>query len=289
MTPDAGNLLRTGSQLSPESIMLTNGSSSESRPLPGGLRDYDLTSLSKATMVSQPDTTPRSAAEGHASDSNVSSGDLIQVALIEDNRLVREALLALLNGAPDIRAVAKPPNGHESLLVDSDPDVVLLDLGLENGDSLRVARGVLQDFPEARIIVMDLLPAYEDIQEFVSAGVSGFIMKDADLDVVLNTIRSVAGGLKVLPNQMTASLFSEIAKKVVSMGGVKDDEGVRMTPREKEVIQLIAEGMSNKAIGKELHISVHTVKSHLRNIMEKLTLHSRLQIAAYAHNRELGE
>jgi len=220
------------------------------------------------------------------SDSTDLHGDVINVALIEDNRLVREALTSVLNRSPDIRAVGEAPNGHEVLL-QGNPHVVLLDLGLENGDSLRVARSVLDDFPDAKVIVMDLLPAHEELQEFVSAGVSGFIMKDAQLDVVLNTIRSVAAGLKVLPDQMTATLFSEIAKEVLKSGGLIDqDDSVRMTPREREVIDLIAEGSSNKAIARELDISIHTVKSHLRNIMEKLTLHSRLQVAIYAHERE---
>jgi DNA-binding NarL/FixJ family response regulator len=237
-------------------------------------------------MVSQPGTTSSQATGEHPSHSTVPALETINVALIEDNRLVREALLAILNEAPDIRAVAEPPKEPDALPLPATPDVVLLDLGLENGDSLRVARGVMQDYPKARVIVMDLLPAHEEIQEFVSAGVSGFIMKDAGLNIVLETIRSVARGHKVLPDQMTASLFSEIARKVVATGVPKDDDGVRMTPREREVIKLIADGLSNKAIGNSLHISVHTVKSHLRNIMEKLTLHSRLQIAAYAHNRE---
>ncbi len=222
------------------------------------------------------------------SKSTILEGDIIKVALIEDNRLVREALVSVLNRASDINAVAEAPNGHPLLFKDS-PDVVLLDLGLENGDSLRVARDVLRDFPNARIIVMDLLPAHEELQEFVSAGVCGFIMKDARLDVVLNTIRSVASGLKVLPDQMTATLFSEIAKELVTRGASPEHEGVRMTPREREVIDLVAEGLSNKAIGSELDISVHTVKSHLRNIMEKLTLNSRLQIAAYVHKRDAAE
>jgi DNA-binding NarL/FixJ family response regulator len=215
--------------------------------------------------------------------------EVIQVALIEDNLLVREALISLLNRVPDMRVSAAKPNGHEKLLVAEVPDVVLLDLGLENGDSLRVAKGVLRDFPEARVVVMDLIPAVEEISEFVSAGVSGFILKDATIEEVLRTIRAVARGLKVLPDQMTGALFSEIAREAVAQGGTEDHEGVRLTPREREVIDLIAQGMSNKAIGKRLHISTHTVKSHLRNIMEKLTLHSRLQIAAYALKREADD
>jgi DNA-binding NarL/FixJ family response regulator len=239
-------------------------------------------------MVRVTDTSPGSATEAASSEAGTPEGRMITVALIEDNRLVREALTSLLNQSPDIRAVAEPPNGHDRVLLQLHPDVVLLDLGLENGDSLRMAKEVMEDYPEARIVVMDLLPAYEELSEFVSAGVCGFIMKDANLDVLLNTIRAVASGLKVLPDQMTATLFSEIANEAVQRGETEHHDSVRMTPREREVVNLIAEGLSNKAIGKRLHISVHTVKSHLRNIMEKLTLHSRLQIATYVHQRDSG-
>lgn len=218
-------------------------------------------------------------------ESTPGQGDVIKVALIEDNRLVRNALLWVLKRSPDIEAVAEASNGHEVLL-EGDPHVVLLNLGLESGDSLRVARDILKGFPEARVIVMDLLPAHEYLQEFVSAGVSGFIMKDAPLDVVLTTIRSVASGRKVLPDEMTATLFSEMATETVTSGGTQDQDSVSMTPREQEVSDLIAEGLSNKAIGEQLHISVHTVKSHLKNIMDKLSLNSRLQIATYVHERD---
>ena len=137
--------------------------------------------------------------------------------------------------------------------------------------------------PEAKIIVMDLLPVHEDIVEFVHAGVSGFVMKDATLDDLAQTIRSVANGAHVLPPQMTGTLFSQIARDAVVKGRAQVLGSVRMTTREREVIALIAEGMSNKEIASRLHIATHTVKSHVRNIMEKLTLHTRLQIAAYAH------
>jgi DNA-binding NarL/FixJ family response regulator len=242
----------------------------------------------KTEMVERSGTPRNQTTQDGTSDGTVHEAGVIRVALIEDNRLVREALTSVLNRAPDIQAVGEAPTGHE-LLLEGNPHVVLLDLGLENGDSLRVARSILQGFPGARVIVMDLLPAHEELQEFVSAGVSGFIMKDAHLDVVLNTIRSVASGLKVLPDQMTATLFSEIAREVIAKGGSNAQASVRMTEREREVINLISEGLSNKAIGKHLHISVHTVKSHLRNIMEKLTLNSRLQIAAYAHRQDIDE
>jgi DNA-binding NarL/FixJ family response regulator len=123
----------------------------------------------------------------------------------------------------------------------------------------------------------------------VHAGVSGFIMKDATLEDLVDTIRRVAQGIPVLPPQMTNALFSQIAREAVSAGRPKALDAVRMTSRERDVINLIAEGESNKAIARQLHISPHTVKSHVRNIMEKLTLHTRLQIAAYAHQTQQSE
>jgi DNA-binding NarL/FixJ family response regulator len=129
---------------------------------------------------------------------------------------------------------------------------------------------------------------HEEIMEFVHIGVAGFIMKDASLDDLVGTIRAVAQGLHVLPPEATGTLFSQIAKRLVA-GGPEAVDGVRMTPRELQVITLIAEGLSNKAIAARLHVATHTVKSHVRNIMEKLTLHTRLQIAAYAHTRGRDE
>jgi DNA-binding NarL/FixJ family response regulator len=117
--------------------------------------------------------------------------------------------------------------------------------------------------------------------------VSGFVLKDATFDEFVSTIRAVAGGAKVLPSRMTDSLFSQIAK-TADTRSVRDTEDVRMTRREREVIELIGEGLSNKEIAQRLNIATHTVKSHVRNVMEKLALHTRLQIAAFAHREGLS-
>ena len=209
--------------------------------------------------------------------------DVIAIAVIEDNRLVREGLTSLLNQLPQFTVVASGSKVDATLLRETAPDVVLLDLGLRNGDSLRMTRRVKKEFPDAKVVVMDLLPVQEEIMEYVHAGVTGFVMKDATLEELTSTVESVMAGVNVLPPQMTGSLFSQIARDAVTQGRPIEDESVRMTPREREVIGLISEGMSNKEIAKSLHIATHTVKSHVRNIMEKLTLHTRLQIAAYVH------
>ena len=211
---------------------------------------------------------------------------MISVALIEDNRLVREGITALLSQLPDLKVVAGASSADTAVFREAKPQVVLLDLGLQSGDSLRLAVQVKVDFPDSKVIVMDLLPVHEDIMDFVNAGVSGFIMKDATVDDLVSTIRSVAGGAHVLPPQMTSSLFSQIAKDAIAKGRPEVLDSVRMTPREREVINLIAEGLGNKEIATRINVATHTVKSHVRNIMEKLTLHTRLQIAAYANQRE---
>ena len=206
----------------------------------------------------------------------------IKVAIIDDNRLVREALTAMLNRLTDLRVVAA--DGPDStFLAEAKPHVLLLDVGLRDQDSLRVAAELKQAHPDASIVVMDLLPVNEEIVEFVNAGVSGFVLKDATFEEFVETIRAVAAGKKVLPPRMTESLFSQIAKEAGGQGRAEVLEDVRMTRREREVIDLIGEGLSNKEIAHRLNIATHTVKSHVRNVMEKLALHTRLQIAAYSH------
>jgi DNA-binding NarL/FixJ family response regulator len=118
----------------------------------------------------------------------------------------------------------------------------------------------------------------------VEAGASGFIMKSATVDDFLRTIRSVAMGEKVLPPPLTSSLFSHVVEYALKKGADKLKGAVRMTKREREIIALIAEGMTNKEIAQRLDVATYTVKSHVHNIMEKLALHSRLQIANQAHD-----
>jgi DNA-binding NarL/FixJ family response regulator len=208
--------------------------------------------------------------------------DTITVAIIDDNRLVREALTALLHRRTSMRVVASDV-ADSTFLAEANPHVLLLDVGLRDQDSLRVAASLRKEVPDAKIIVMDLIPVNEEIIEFVNVGVSGFVLKDATFDEFVGTIRSVADGEKVLPPRMTESLFSQIVKEADARSSEEVLDDVRMTRREREVIELIGEGLSNKEIALRLNIATHTVKSHVRNVMEKLALHTRLQIAAYSH------
>jgi len=213
----------------------------------------------------------------------------IQILLIEDNRLLREGITALLKKQTDMQVVTTVGNGENILVTigKHNPNIVLLDLGLRSQNSLKVVKLVKQNFQEPKIIVMDLVPLQADVFEFVQAGVSGFMLKDIGVKEFLKTIRSVYKGTRVLPPHLTGSLFSQIVEHAVS--GSKTSiltESTRMTKRERQVIELIAEGYTNKEIAQKIHLSTYTVKSHVHNILEKLALNTRVQIAKHHHLSE---
>lgn len=213
----------------------------------------------------------------------------IRVLLIEDNRLLRDGIESMLKKQPEMNVVASAGNGENILTLSEKhkPDIILLDLGLRSQNSLHIVKQIRQHFKETRIIVMDLIPLQADVLEFVQAGVSGFMLKDISVTEFLKTVRSVYEGTQVLPSHLTGSLFSQIVEH--AFNGSKPSaifESVRMTKREKQVIELIADGSTNKEIAQILHLSTYTVKSHVHNILEKLTLNTRVQIAKYAHLSE---
>ena len=209
-----------------------------------------------------------------------------QILLIEDNRLLREGITAMLNEHDDFKVVARSEDGDAVRQLKSlgvAPDIVLLDLGLEKVNSLKLMALLQQEIPNAKIIAMDILPDYVDIIEFVKAGGSGFILKNAPLTDWIETIKAVATGIKVLPPTLTQSLFNQIIDLALNTGNNIPADSIQFTPRERQVVDLIGEGLSNKEIAESLYIATYTVKSHVHNILEKLTLNTRLQIAAFVH------
>ena len=213
----------------------------------------------------------------------------IRLLLIEDNRMLREGISVMLRKQHDMNVVATVGNGENILAIMGKykPDILLLDLGLRSRSSLNLVKLVKKSFSGTKVIIMDLIPLQADVLEFVQTGVAGFILKDATVNDFVKTIRSVAKGLQVLPPNLTGSLFSQIVEHAVngsSHAAIIDS--VRMTKREKQVIELISEGSTNKEIAQELHLSTYTVKSHVHNILEKLALSTRVQIAKYLHDSQ---
>ena len=212
----------------------------------------------------------------------------IRLLLIEDNRLLRDGIFSILKSHKDIVIIAASGDAKNTLekIRKLKPNVVLLDLGLRSQNSLHVVELVKQDFPLAKIIIMDLAPVQADILQYIKAGANGFILKDASLNDLLITIRSVAEGSTVVPPLLIDSLFSQIVDHAVREGKSEVKKAVQMTKREREVIELLSKGMSNREIGQKIHVSTYTVKSHIHNIMEKLALHTRLEIANYSYTSE---
>jgi RNA polymerase sigma factor (sigma-70 family) len=213
----------------------------------------------------------------------------IKILLIEDNQLLRKGITELLKKQTDIRVVSSVGSSENipELIIKLKPGIILFDLGLQNQQSLPLVKMILKQFPESKLIGMDLVPSQPDLLEFIQAGVSGFILKDADNVKFLKTIRKINRGLKVLPPYLTGSLFSQIVEQTkVSRKPDIISKLVKMTKREREVVKLIADGLTNKEIAQELKVSTYTVKSHVHNILDKLSLSTRVQIAKFSHTIE---
>jgi DNA-binding NarL/FixJ family response regulator len=216
----------------------------------------------------------------------VNLANKIRILLIEDNPILRDGIKVVLNNQPDIKVVAVIGSGNDVLMKakNSKPHIILLDVGLKDVNEISVVGDIRKNLPNAKVIGMGFVPSQSDIVEFVEAGASGFILKDATISEFIGTVRSVAEGKKILPPALASSLFNHVMDIALKKRKGAIVKAVRMTGREQEIIALIADGLSNKQIGTQLNIATFTVKSHVHNILEKLALNSRLQIAIHAHD-----
>ena len=247
----------------------------------GGGLDYERP-LGRWCRVTSGPTRRNSAPAVRTKDDKVrgSRDKSISILLIEDNRLFRIGLSSLLRKQKGLKLLASSakPDVIPQLGPWQRPDVILLDLGLGDRGSIEVVRGIRQTSPESRLIAMGLIPVKSEILGLVKEGVSGFILKDASITDFVAAIRAVAAGHKVFPSSLTDSLLTQIVEDA-SRNGRIDVDDVKLTTREREIADLISEGLSNKEIAKRISLATDTVKSHVHNILEKLSLRSRVQVA----------
>src|SRR5438876_752185 len=184
----------------------------------------------------------------------------IRVLIVDDNRLMRGGLSGLLKVLRDLQVVGAVADLAAALrrLPVVTPHVVLVDAGLGSTDGCRCVEQIRQSAPATRVIVMDLLPAPEEVVAYVKAGAKGFIMKDATVGDCVGTVRSVARGSDVIPAVLTGTLLSHIARDAVVHRRPEAADAVRMTKREQEVMQLITDGLDNKAIAQRLSVAGDT-------------------------------
>ena len=205
----------------------------------------------------------------------------ISITIVHRNAIEREGLALLLSRQPDMRIA---PAG----LGASSPDIVLLAISGNNRETLRETSAVLAAAPAARVIVVGPLASCADLARQVQAEVFGFVLDDATPEELLQTVRSVAAGTHVWPPVIAKSLFSQISRENAATPAAVI-ASAHITPREREVMELIADGLSTKEMARKLGVAGFTVRAHVRNIMEKLNIHTRLAIAALVHRERAGQ
>lgn len=205
----------------------------------------------------------------------------LSVLIADDHCLFRQGLIGLMGTRPDlVRVVGEASTGSEaiSLAERYRPDVVLMDIAMPDGDGLRAAAQIRQRMPDVRIVMLTASESDEHLYQAVRLGVSGYLLKSLDAAELFDLLSGVSRGEAAMTRTMAAHLLKAMAKHNANA----EADPVNLTEREIEVLRLVAHGSSNPEIASVLCISVNTVKVHLRNLLNKLELENRTQVAAYA-------
>jgi DNA-binding NarL/FixJ family response regulator len=212
----------------------------------------------------------------------------IRVLVADDQSMVRAGFRMLLSGEEDIEVVAEAQNGLEAVekAARFEPTVVLMDIRMPELDGLEATRRILAADPEARVLILTTFDLDEYVYEALGAGASGFVLKDDPPEQLIAAIRTVAGGDALLSPAVTKRVIKQFARMPRPAPPAGLDE---LTAREREVFRLIATGLSNAEIGRELFISDTTVKTHVTRVLQKLGLRDRVQAVVLAHEAGLTE
>ena len=219
--------------------------------------------------------------------------DPIRVLIVDDHALFRRGLEMVLAEEPDIEVVGEASDGAEAVEKAGQalPDVVLMDIRMPRSSGIEAYRAMKELSPSAKIVMLTISDEEEDLFEAIRAGASGYLLKDIPYDEVADVVRAVHGGQSLINPSMAAKLLAEFASMASRDGSERAEQvpAPRLTDREIEVLKLVARGMNNRDIAKELFISENTVKNHVRNILEKLQIHSRMEAVMIAVRENLIE
>jgi len=211
--------------------------------------------------------------------------DKISVLIADDHRLVRDGLKTIIDSSIDIHVVGEASNGLEVLkkVEELKPNVVLLDISMPKLNGMEAARRIRKEHPETKILILTMHEEEEYSLKMVRLGVSGYLLKDSTALEVMEAIRSVYSG-KAFFSPQIAKVIAESYREAVAG---KEDPYERLNDREREVLQLITEGHTNKQIAELLFISPKTVDNHRTNLMRKLDIHSTADLVRWATKRGL--
>jgi DNA-binding NarL/FixJ family response regulator len=216
----------------------------------------------------------------------------IGVLLADDQELMRMGFRMVIDSQPDMAVVAEAANGREAVaaIARAHPDVVLMDVRMPEMDGVEATRLAVDAESAARVIILTTFDLDEYVYAALRAGASGFLLKDSPPAELLSAIRAVANGDAVVAPRVTRRLLSAFSRRLPASGDARPQEQARMellTAREREVLQLVATGLSNVEIAERLVLSEATVKSHVGRILAKLELRDRVQIVVFAYETGL--
>jgi two-component system nitrate/nitrite response regulator NarL len=218
----------------------------------------------------------------------VGQGSVIRVLVVDDHDLFRTGMASLLDSEPDIEVVAQASGGRRGVQLASElhPDVVLMDLRMPDLEGAEATRAILQRHPRTRVLALTVLSGEDDVASVLHAGASGFLAKDTPIEDLVTAVRAAAKGSAWLSPRAAEVVLGAMRRPNV---GAQTYPGLveQLSPRERDVLRLIARGKENTEIARALDISPRTVKNHVSNILAKLNLPSRIQAATYAVRRGL--
>lgn len=219
--------------------------------------------------------------------SALSVSEPIRVLIVDDHGLFRRGLELTLLQEDDIAVIGEASDGAEAvrMAVELVPDVVLMDVWMPRRHGIEACSAIRTEVPSAKIVILTISDEEEDLFEAVKAGASGYLLKSIPPDEIASAVRAVHEGRSLIPPSMASKLLTEFA--AIARRGDRRLPTPRLTEREMQVLKLVARGLSNREIAAELIISDNTVKNHVRNILDKLQLHSRMQAAMYAVREKL--
>ena len=217
--------------------------------------------------------------------------DPIRVLVVDDHALFRRGLQMVLEQEEDIEVVGEAGDGAEAVekVTDTIPDIVLMDVRMPKRGGIDACTAIKDAVPSAKIIMLTISDEEADLYDAIKAGASGYLLKEISIDEVASAIRAVHGGQSLISPSMASKLLTEFATLIKRGDDRQQIPAPRLTERELEVLKLVAKGLNNRAIAEQLFISENTVKNHVRNILEKLQLHSRMEAVVYAVREKLLE
>jgi len=218
-------------------------------------------------------------------------GDALKILIVDDHALFRRGIQMVLEQEDGIEVVGEATDGQEAVEKAEElmPDVVLMDVRMPKRSGIEATSAIREAIPHAKILMLTVSDEEEDLYEAIKAGASGYLLKEISTEDVADAIRSVWTGQSRISPAMASKLLNEFQAMSKRAEERENVHSPRLTEREMEVLRLVAKGMNNRDIAKELFISENTVKNHVRNILEKLQLHSRMEAVVYAVREKLLE